>query len=204
MLGAGVRGIMDMADGLMHIGEADPLELLQDDKSGQPGSEHGDLVGQGGKEEKEEEATPVTARPQPRRMHSHSDTAIQSSSLSIPSTNASAMSTSISNLSLRQSALIQTMDVPSGWIHLQNTYIDVAGSDRTVRSFGVRNLVDEVVEVEVASDLGEQVVFWRGEDEKGELSFCSHRHACATRSYDCFGLSRLMLIMDSLIVCRIL
>ena len=161
-----------MADDLIHMGEADPLETLDDDEAeidranglgtnyAQAGDGHGTSDGEGA----EAINTPLTARPQPRRMPSHSDTASQSSSLSAPSSH---ISTSISNLSLRQSALIQTTDVPSGWIHLQNTYIDEAGSDRTVRSFGVRNLVDEEVEVEVASDLGEQVVFWRGDDEKG-------------------------------------
>ena len=170
MLGAGVRGIMDMADGLMHIGDTNAQEVLADGDEAIRPSPTG--IPLDPDTDNPSVPTPLPVRPsQPRRTPSqpHSDTA---STLSIPNSttsNASNMSTSISNLSLRQSALIQTIDVPSGWIHLQNTYIDVAGSDRdrTVRSFGVRNLGEDEVEVEVGSDLGEQVVFWRGDDEKG-------------------------------------
>ena len=52
-----------------------------------------------------------------------------------------------------QASLVQTFDVPSGWIHLQSTYLDKAGGQRKIRSFGLRNLVHRAVDVEVDSDL---------------------------------------------------
>jgi hypothetical protein len=67
-----------------------------------------------------------------------------------------------------QGALLQTTDVPSGWIHLQSTYLDGCGGQRKVRSFGLKNLINEFVNVELGSDLGGQLVFWQADDDKRE------------------------------------
>lgn len=70
----------------------------------------------------------------------------------------------VSRLGLQQESLVQLADVQSGWIHLQSTYLDSAGGQRRVRSFGLRNVSSGPVDVEVGSDLGPQVVFWVAED----------------------------------------
>jgi hypothetical protein len=70
---------------------------------------------------------------------------------------------------------VQTFDVPSGWIHLQSTYLDKAGGQRKIRSFGLRNLVHRAVDVEVESDLSGMLLLWLGDDDRGE---CGARHAC--------------------------
>ncbi|BEI95540.1 hypothetical protein CcaverHIS631_0104890 [Cutaneotrichosporon cavernicola] len=70
-----------------------------------------------------------------------------------------------SRLALAQDTLVQVTDISSGWIHLQSTYLDAAGGQRKVRSFGVRNVSQGVVDVEVGSDLDNQVVFWVADEE---------------------------------------
>ncbi|TYJ53645.1 hypothetical protein B9479_005733 [Cryptococcus floricola] len=86
----------------------------------------------------------------------------------------------------RHASLIQTFDVPSGWIHLPATYLfDDGGGDvgqRQVRSFGLRNVGGEGrdVEVEVESDLKGQLVFWVGEDEKSIPSSSSSTSSLST------------------------
>ncbi|OWZ69712.1 hypothetical protein AYX14_04886 [Cryptococcus neoformans] len=72
----------------------------------------------------------------------------------------------------QQSQLVQTIDVPSGWIHLQAAYLDGDGGQRQVRPFGLRNLTEEEVEVEVESDL-KQLLFWASDDEKSIPSSAS-------------------------------
>lgn len=73
----------------------------------------------------------------------------------------------------QQAQLVQLFDVPSGWIHLQSTYVDSAGGQRRVRQFGLRNLSSWRVDVEVASDLGAQVVFWPADDDSDSVSTTS-------------------------------
>ncbi len=77
--------------------------------------------------------------------------------------------------------LITTTDVPSGWIHLQSTYLDESGSQRKTKWFGITNLVDQLVEVEVGSDLGNQLCFWVGEDERSEFGFVCKTTSCYIR-----------------------
>lgn len=60
-------------------------------------------------------------------------------------------------------AIIATVDVPSGWIHLQSAYLD---GQRKTKQFGLKNLVDAELEVEIDSDLGEQLAFWIPEDDQ--------------------------------------
>ncbi|TXT10755.1 hypothetical protein VHUM_02260 [Vanrija humicola] len=63
-----------------------------------------------------------------------------------------------------QDTLVQLTDVPSGWIHVQSTYLDAAGGQKRVRSFGLRNVSEGKVDVEIGSDLGPEVVFWAAAD----------------------------------------
>lgn len=89
----------------------------------------------------------------------------QSQPLHIPSSHRNATS----KFALpQQSQLVQTIDVPSGWIHLQAAYLDGDGGQRQVRPFGLRNLTEEEVEVEVESDL-KQLLFWASDDEKSKF-----------------------------------
>ncbi|KAK4689736.1 hypothetical protein P7C73_g398, partial [Tremellales sp. Uapishka_1] len=139
MVGAGVKGLLDIADGLYRPeGEK---------------NEHG---------ENGSEATIPPPKPsQPLAIDApHPPT-------SSSSTSPSQSSTASKPAATRQDLLIKTVDVPSGWIHLQSTYLDGAiGGSKKIRSFGLKNLVDGPVEVAIASDLGENVVFWTGDDEK--------------------------------------
>ncbi|OCF57464.1 hypothetical protein L486_04922 [Kwoniella mangroviensis CBS 10435] len=81
----------------------------------------------------------------------------------------------------KQDQLIQVLDVPSGWIHLQSTYLDGDLGQKTVRSFSIRNLVGErEVEIEAESDLEGQLVFWLGEEERGTSSSASSTSSSST------------------------
>ncbi|WWC93575.1 hypothetical protein V866_000410 [Kwoniella sp. B9012] len=81
----------------------------------------------------------------------------------------------------KQDQLVQVLDVPSGWIHLQSTYLDGDLGQKTVRSFSIRNLVgDREVEIEVESDLEGQLVFWLGEEERGTSSSASSTSSSST------------------------
>lgn len=82
----------------------------------------------------------------------------------------------------QQTQLVQLFDVPSGWIHLQSTYVDSAGGQRRVRQFGLRNLTAGRVDVEIASDLGSQVVFWVADDDSDALSTTSSLSSVAIGS----------------------
>ncbi|WWC90908.1 uncharacterized protein L201_005846 [Kwoniella dendrophila CBS 6074] len=110
--------------------------------------------------------------------------------LSIPSTNSS-LTNNITATPIQQGGqskinlpkqdhLIQTLDVPSGWIHLQSTYLDGDVGQKKVRSFGIKNLVDTDVEVEIDSDLGGQLVLWLGEEEKSTSSSASSTSSSST------------------------
>lgn len=143
LVGAGVKGLLDMAEEYMyHIeengeGEARP-HTRADDKQA------------------DDSAKPVTI-------------ATSTPNTSSPSSSSAASATSaFSHLSIAQTKLVELVDVPSGWIHLQSTYLNGAGGERKVRSFGLRNVEDYPVQVDIGSDMGEQIVFWKGDDEKGE------------------------------------
>lgn len=86
--------------------------------------------------------------------------------------------------------IVQVTDVPSGWFHLQSTYLDSAGGQCHVRSFGVRNVSASAVDVEVASDLEDQVVFWTTDEaEMGSSSASS----LSTTSLSSTGIQELKL-----------
>lgn len=108
--------------------------------------------------------SPSRDRDQDQGHERHSTSAATAYSTS-PSTTAS--SSIVSKPIVPQGSLVQILDVPSGWIHLQSTYLDGAGV-RRVRSFGLKNLADTEVEVTVGSDLDNQILFWISDDEKGE------------------------------------
>lgn len=100
-----------------------------------------------------EEASVPPPRPQSQPLHIPSTHRNTTSKFSLP----------------QQSQLVQTIDVPSGWIHLQAAYLDGDGGQRQVRPFGLRNLTEEEVEVEVESDL-KLLLFWASDDDKSEFS----------------------------------
>ncbi|WVN85502.1 uncharacterized protein L203_100648 [Cryptococcus depauperatus CBS 7841] len=90
-----------------------------------------------------------------------------------------------------QASLIQTVDVSSGWIHLPPTYLDAESSfsaygavegSRKVRSFGVKNVSGEKLEVEVESDLSGQLVFWVGDEDGCTSSSMSSTSSVSTNS----------------------
>jgi hypothetical protein len=137
IVGAGVKGLLDMAEGYMRPeGITEPREE----------ENRGDII----------PAQPLDIQ---RTTYSH------------PSSVTSGSTTS-SKISIpRRENIIQTVDVSSGWIHLQAAYLESGmGGQKKVRTFGLRNLVDVPIEVEIESDLGEQLGFWIGEDDKSECS----------------------------------
>lgn len=164
MVEAGVKGLIGLAETYYNSED----EGVDDETSERSGPATGRLstpsVGAGS-------APPI--RPVPINTHERSDTATTltgpgSNTASSTSTSPSIASSSIvSKPIVSQGSLVQLLDVPSGWIHLQSTYLDGAGA-RKVRSFGLRNLADADVDVSVASDLDGQILFWAIEDEKGE------------------------------------
>lgn len=156
MVEAGVKGLIGLAENYYN----------SEDESGDDGPSNGSASG-------DNTTTPSgTARPLPIKSSerassaSTNDTALTSYSTSSSTTSSSIVSKPI----VTQGSLVQILDVPSGWIHLQSTYLDGAGA-RKVRSFGLKNLSDTNVEVTVGSDLGNQILFWANEDEKGESTF---------------------------------
>lgn len=94
------------------------------------------------------------------------------------SSSTSAASSAFSQMSIVQIKLVEVVDVPSGWIHLQSTYLDGTGGERKIRSFGLKNVGQEAVQVEIGSDLGTQLVFWKSEDEKGMSPFYLSEMKC--------------------------
>lgn len=143
LVGAGVKGLLDMAEGYMHLNE----EEKEGENAGTPRQAKARIA--------EGKASPV-------------DIASTTTGSSPASSSTSAASSAFSHISITQTKLVELVDVPSGWIHLQSTYLDGTGSERKVRSFGLRNLGQEAIQVEVGSDMGSQIVFWKGDDEKGE------------------------------------
>jgi hypothetical protein len=151
---AGVKGLMGFAEGYMS-GDDEPAAVA----AGTTG--HAEPVGPaqpvfpGALMDSDEShhALPVTITP--RASNAGAGTSAHSSSSSKPSLPP-------------QASLVQTFDVPSGWIHLQSTYLDKAGGQRKIRSFGLRNLVHRAVDVEVDSDLSGMLLLWLGDDDRGE------------------------------------
>ncbi len=116
--------------------------------------------GEGEAEEVDREAVPVT---QPVSIQSR-----RSSDFSSTPSSSSNQSSVFSRAPSHPCELVEAVDVPSGWIHLQSTYLDGTGGQRKVRSFGLRNVTERKVEVEIGSDLGGQLMFWAGEDDRRE------------------------------------
>ncbi|WVF72612.1 hypothetical protein IAT40_007430 [Kwoniella sp. CBS 6097] len=168
MVEAGVKGIMGIAEGYLS-----------------PGSSNGELPTVDGEERHlheigaNEEANGVGGTVPPPQ---------QSKPVLIPSPPRPSVSqvsqahtTGTSKLALpKQDSLLQLLDVPSGWIHLQSTYLDGDVGQKKVRSFGLKNIVSSEVEVEIESDLGGQLVFWLGEEEKSTSSSASSTSSSST------------------------
>ena len=146
MVGNGMKNLMDLAEGYIYEDEST--------SSGRPDLSHG------GHAESDIARQSDSASPTPIDSISNHSAA-----------NSSASASSFSARSVPQSdELIQTLDVASGWIHIPAAYLDDGGGNggRVVKSFGLRNLVDTEVAVEVGSDMRDQVTFWLGEDESRE------------------------------------
>jgi len=147
MVEAGVKGL---------IGFAETYYTSEEE-----GEERQSAEGRGTRDEDENHAKPVPISSGDMER-SQTDTTVYSASAS---TSSSATSSSIvSKPVMAQGSLVQILDVPSGWIHLQSTYLDGAGA-RKVRSFGLKNLANKDVEVTIGSDLDNQILFWVAEDE---------------------------------------
>lgn len=167
---AGVKGLMGLAEGYMS-GDEEPAATSSASASASSSAdlaEHtgldlptfpGALVNREGTDSSPEShaALPVTITPRASNAGTSAGagTSTHSSSSSKPSLPP-------------QASLVQTFDVPSGWIHLQSTYLDKAGGQRKIRSFGLRNLVHRAVDVEVESDLSGMLLLWLGDDDRGE------------------------------------
>lgn len=144
---AGVKGIIGLAEGYMSAASgtcsssAEPSKCSTEDKqaTGQP------------------EPIPISTSMLPPPPPTSGSSSNSSPSARPPQSLAS-------RLALGQDSLVQVTDIPSGWIHLQSTYLDSAGGQRKVRSFGLRNVSQGTVDVEVASNLDNQVVFWFPEE----------------------------------------
>ncbi|ORY35348.1 hypothetical protein BCR39DRAFT_2214 [Naematelia encephala] len=150
---AGVKGIIDIAEGYIH----------QHEDGQSPGSTSID------------EGSLPRSLPVPIASTGHHNTTSSNASSS------SVTSSIVSKPSLpRQKPLVEAIDVPSGWIHLQSTYLDVSGGHRKIRSFGLRNVVEHDVQVEVESDLGNQLVFWVAEDDIPSESSASTSSSVST------------------------
>ncbi|RSH81358.1 hypothetical protein EHS25_006889 [Saitozyma podzolica] len=177
---AGVKGLMGFAEGYMS-GDDGPAATASASMSGSASAsasssadhaEHtgpdlptfpGALVDRDGAGSSPEShaALPVTITPRASNAGANAGgTSTHSSSSSKPSLPP-------------QASLVQTFDVPSGWIHLQSTYLDKAGGQRKIRSFGLRNLVHRAVDVEVESDLSGMLLLWLGDDDRASPSSSS-------------------------------
>jgi hypothetical protein len=152
MVEAGVKGLIGLAE----------TYYTSDDEDGVSIHENREGNGDVGGEEKTVE--PVSIR-LPEHPHERSTTSNTSYSTSSSTTS----SISIVSKPITQGALVQILDVPSGWIHLQSTYLDGAGT-RKVRSFGLKNLSDQEIDVVVQSDLGNQILFWMADDDRTSTS----------------------------------
>ncbi|WVQ85709.1 hypothetical protein IAT38_007875 [Cryptococcus sp. DSM 104549] len=184
MVGAGVKGLVGLAEGYLSPNAGSDGESADSAGSaeGASASAEGVVTGRdgvapgatatagGGKNERRESvphpeplSIPTTSSPTSR---THPQTHTHISKLALP----------------KQDQLIQTVDVPSGWIHLQATYLDGDGGQRKVRSFGLRNLTAGAVEVEVESDLAGQLVFWVGDDDRSTPSSASSNSSVSTNA----------------------
>ncbi|WWD18889.1 hypothetical protein CI109_103344 [Kwoniella shandongensis] len=167
MVGAGVKGLVSMAEGYLSPGSD---EQQQTETAVSNGNAEEATAGDG----KAEETSTIPLPSQPLTINP---------SNSISSTPATTSQQPITKLALpKQDQLIQTLDVPSGWIHLQSTYLDGNGESgqRKVRSFSLKNLVQKEVEVEVESDLNGQLVFWVGDDDRSARSSSSSTSSVST------------------------
>lgn len=151
MVEAGVKGLIGLAE----------TYYTSEDEDGIPSN--GDMIREGDRDGEGKKVEPVSIRLPERerereREHERSNTSNTSYSTS------SSTTSSIVSKPIMQGALVQILDVPSGWIHLQSTYLDGAGT-RKVRSFGLKNLSELEVDVVVGSDLGNQILFWTADEE---------------------------------------
>lgn len=155
MVEAGVKGLIGLAE-----------NYYNSEDEGEDGASFHSNEAQEARQRSSTEVRPLPIQSQEsgRERSSTTTTAFYSASTS-PSTTAS--SSIVSKPIVPQGSLVQILDVPSGWIHLQSTYLDGAGA-RKVRSFGLRNLADTEVDVTVGSDLDNQILFWVSDEEKGE------------------------------------
>jgi hypothetical protein len=153
MVEAGVKGL---------IGLAETYYTSEDEDGSDNGKDGhvGERAGSEGGEKKPVEPVPI--------RHDRSNTISSNTNTAYSTSNSSTTSSSIVSKPMNQGALVQILDVPSGWIHLQSTYLDGAGT-RKVRSFGLKNLADVDVEVVVESDLGNQILFWTADEEREYL-----------------------------------
>jgi hypothetical protein len=149
---AGVKGLIGIAE-TYYTSEEEDAPVNGRDVNGSDRK----LVGEDGGEEKKVEPVPI--------RHDRSNTTTSNTNTTYSTSNSSTTSSSIVSKPISQGALVQILDVPSGWIHLQSTYLDGAGT-RKVRSFGLKNLADIEVGVIVSSDLGGQILFWTADDER--------------------------------------
>lgn len=152
MVEAGVKGLIGLAE-TYYTSEDEDASQNGNEKSNSNGNGHNGDRSSDDEEEKQVEPVPI--------RHDCSNTI---SSNTAYSTSSSTTSSSIVSKPINQGALVQILDVPSGWIHLQSTYLDGAGT-RKVRSFGLKNLADKEVGVVVDSDLGNQILFWTADDD---------------------------------------
>ncbi|WVR07348.1 hypothetical protein IAU60_004389 [Kwoniella sp. DSM 27419] len=167
MVGAGVKGIMGFAEGYLGPGSSDGGKA-QEDASSKDDKSDGPSNG----------VSTAHANAQPLAIPTNGLNS--TSSPASPPANAPAQP---SKLTLpKQEQLLQVVDVPSGWIHLQSTYLDGDVGQKKVRSFNLKNLVDTEVEIEVESDLGGQLVFWLVEDDKNISSSASSTSSLSTNA----------------------
>ena len=147
MMGNGMKNLMDIAEGYIYEDDPDSTDPAT---SSQPEGTGSDI-----------NRNSDSGSPEPiDSISNHSATASSASASSFSGHGAAT-----------SSELIQTTDITSGWIHIPAAYLDDGGGNggRVVKSFGLRNLVDHEVVVEVGSDMRDQVSFWVGEDETREF-----------------------------------
>jgi hypothetical protein len=149
MVEAGVKGLMGLAETYYSSEDEDGLTPRSDDN----GNEYMDGDGK------------TIVEPVPIRPHEHESSNTSNNTTYSTSNTSSTTSSSIVSKPMIQGALVQILDVPSGWIHLQSTYLDGSGA-RKIRSFGLKNLSEREVEVIVQSDLDHQILFWTADDER--------------------------------------
>ncbi|WVQ99833.1 hypothetical protein IAU59_006976 [Kwoniella sp. CBS 9459] len=173
MVEAGVKGIMGIAEGYLSPGSSDgELPAIHGEEGREPERKE-DESSHGEKDETNGRFIPPTqpskpvlipSPPRSSTTQASQSNVIGASKLALP----------------KQDTLLQLLDVPSGWIHLQSTYLDGDVGQKKVRSFGLKNVVGCEVEAEIESDLGGQLVFWLGEEEKSISSSASSTSSSST------------------------